>query len=95
MASIEKIIHDEMRFSALEFMVSRIMATLAIATGKTDLDLESWRRDMQDRLRKTAFPGLDPSVSDAASAELEDAVNRLFGILKKEMESLRKASGRS
>jgi hypothetical protein len=50
---------------------------------------------MQQRLQKVTFPGLDASISDAASAELEQAVDNLFGALKKEMASLRKASGQS
>jgi len=36
---------------------------------------------MIDGARAHGFPGLDAAMSDLASAELEDAVNRLMGMV--------------
>jgi hypothetical protein len=87
--SLEKIVRDEMRLSAIEFLLCRFVAVMAIAAGKTDQDLDHWRTEMQETLQKQTFSGLDPATSDAAAAELEAAVDALFELLKTHMASLK------
>jgi hypothetical protein len=88
----EAAIKLEMRFSAIEFLLCKFMATFLVASGKTEKELEVWRNGMRETLRKMTFGGLDPSTSDVAAAELEETVDDLLALLKAHMVSVKAAS---
>jgi hypothetical protein len=85
----EKAIKLEMRLSAIEFLLCKLTATILVAGRKTEDELQKWREDMKRTLQAQTFAGLDPTTSDVAAAELEDAVDALLGLLKKHMASLK------
>jgi len=85
----EKIIKDEMRLSAIEFLLCKLTATIVVASSKTERELDLWRTEMKVTLQKQTFSALDPTLSDVAAQELEEAVDALLGLLKKHMASLK------
>lgn len=76
--SIEQIIENEMRFSALEFAVNQLFVVLyqAMKAEKTQIDAAH-----QELLRKAAlrtFPMSDPALSDVAAGSFEEALRQLL-----------------
>jgi hypothetical protein len=71
---------DWMRIYAVEVLAVNHFAVSCLTAAPNDpLALVKRLRDqMIAGARKHAFPGLDPAMSDLASAELEDAVDRLM-----------------
>jgi hypothetical protein len=66
------------RLWALEIMVSMQGAALHANTSDPQASLKRFGERLMTALRRQAVPGLEPVVSDHASAELEDALNRLL-----------------
>ena len=66
----------EVRLTALEFFVTKLSAALIVAGGGT---VEFAERAMREQLaRQQTFPTLDPAMSDLASAELSEALEKLL-----------------
>jgi hypothetical protein len=73
-------IRDWIRIYAVEILTVNHFAVSCLANAPTDplAFVERIRQQMIDGARAHAVPGLDPASSDLASAELEDAVDRLM-----------------
>jgi hypothetical protein len=71
---------DWMRIYAVEILTVNHFATSCLTVAPNDpLGLVArLRQQMIDGARAHGFAGLDAAMSDLASAELEDAVNRLM-----------------
>ncbi len=68
----------EMRLYALEVMVSSHLAAIHLQSGDAAQSLNGLRTLLIEKTRRTPLIGLDPAMSDLASAELEDAFDRLI-----------------
>jgi hypothetical protein len=90
--TLESIIRAETRFSAIEFLLCRCVAAIAVGAGKTEQDVESWRKQMRETLQKQTFGGLEATTSDAVAGALEESVDALIGLLKSHMASLKRAN---
>ncbi len=90
----EAIIKNEMRLSAIEFLLCKLTATILVAGGKTENELNAWRLEMKETLGKQTFGDLDPVIADASAQELEESVDTLLGLVKDHMLSLRKINRR-
>jgi hypothetical protein len=89
----EAAIKLEARLSALEFFATKIGATLMVASG---LSVEGAEAAMRDQLaREQTFPTLDPAMSDLASAELNEALERLLKMQVELVEKLWAMRGRA
>jgi hypothetical protein len=66
------------RLWALETMVSIQGAALHNATPDPQASLARLRKKLTKAIQGQGFPGLDATVSDFASAELEAALDRLL-----------------
>ena len=86
---LETIIQREMRLSAIEWLLCRIMATLVIAAKKDD-SIDEFRAGMRETLQNKTFGQLGPAISDVAAAELEAAVDNLLSQVKKQIQSMKK-----
>jgi hypothetical protein len=73
-------IKNWMRIYAVEILTVNQLAVSCLANAPSDPQglLARIRQQMIDGARGHAFPGLDAAMSDLASAELEDAVDRLM-----------------
>lgn len=71
----EEILKTEMRLSVLETLVALLYAGQHKMSGDPERSLEALRKSLTEKARAQVFVGLDPVVSDAASAELEAAVD--------------------
>jgi hypothetical protein len=66
----------EARLSAIEFYAAKIGAALIVSNGGT---VQTAQAALQNQLaREQTFPTLDPVMSDLASAELNEALERLL-----------------
>ena len=73
-------IKNWMRIYAVEILAVNSFAVFCLKEAPDDplaLSAKAHQR-MIDTVRRRGFPGVDPAMSDHASAELEDAVNRLM-----------------
>jgi hypothetical protein len=89
---------DWIRIYALEILVVNRYAIDSFAVSPTDPlgFVEKIRQQMIAGARMHAFSGLDPAMSDLASAELEDAVNRLMKMVSGQIsEALQARQNRS
>jgi hypothetical protein len=74
---------DWMRIYAVEILSVNQLAVSCLAHSSDPLAMvETLRQQMVGGARTHAFPGLDPAMSDLASAELEDAMNRLMDMVR-------------
>ena len=78
----EEQIKAEMRFYAIEWMVSKLWAVFLKSQGGGTADVEKIREQMSQAAHKKAFSSLDPSTSDHYSAEMEAAIDRLLVMAK-------------
>jgi hypothetical protein len=74
----EEVIKAEVRLYALESLVCQLYVMIYALTGKPKEALQNRRRTLIGKTRLKGFAGLDPAMSDFASAELEAAVDRLL-----------------
>jgi hypothetical protein len=72
---------------ALEFMVSMIGASIHAGAPNPKESLESFGANLLNAVRAQGFPGLEPTLSDLASAELEDALHRLLTLQQRYLEA--------
>ena len=91
----EEQIKAEMRLSALEFLVCRVWAAFNVAGGATNQDDERRGREFLSGASRQIFPGLDPAMSDHATAEWNAALERLLTMQTALAEQMRESlSGR-
>ncbi|HUI21278.1 MAG TPA: hypothetical protein VLZ74_09570 [Methylocella sp.] len=74
----EDAIKAEVRLYALESLVCQLYAMIYALTGKPREALQNRRETLIGKARLKGFSGLDPAMSDFASAELESAIDRLL-----------------
>lgn len=82
--SKEEITKQEMRLFALDSIVCQLLATYygALPAGAFD----AVRKHAIEGTRRQTFAGADAAHSDLYSAELEAAVDRLYGMIGKHLE---------
>jgi hypothetical protein len=89
---LEKNLKYEARLSAIEHMLTKTLATILAVSGKSPDDVDALEAGTTAKIRQMVFGGLNPALSDALAAELEDAVSDLHKLLKKQLElALKKA----
>lgn len=84
----------EMRLSAIEYLLCRLNVTLLRATGLPTEKIDAALTDFVADASRQKFPGLDPALSDHASAEWTDAVARLVQHQKAILAQLAGQAGR-
>ena len=67
----------EMRLYALELMLTSFLAAAHLQSGDALRSLTETRQKFIEKTRRNPLPGLNPAMSDLASAELEEAFERL------------------
>ena len=84
-STTEQTLKLEARLSAIEHVLSKLLGTVLIASGKTQQDVDTMISGTVSSIQKTGFRGLDPAISDAMGAELEEAVTDLYNLVKLQM----------
>jgi hypothetical protein len=84
----EKEIKDELRLFALESIVCQHLATI-YQTMPPDVFDHVYKMAIEGARRQT-FAGADAAHSDLFSAELESAIDRLYGMINHHLEMSRK-----
>lgn len=82
MSAQEHAIRLEMRLGAIEFMLGSVFVALVEASGQSVRQVEEMLKRLVADARRQTFPGLDPAMSDLASAEWGEAVERLVAYHK-------------
>lgn len=83
------LIKREMRLAALEYMLCRLWVNILSIVGADEKTFDAGSKAMLEHLKKQTFPGLAPEWSDMASAELEEAVERLVKMQKEMLAALK------
>ncbi len=90
---LENTVKLEMRLNAIEyFLCKAFMGLTLVQTGSVDA-AKSAVNKLAQRADQQMFPGLDPAMSDLASAEWTDAVRRLIKIQSDFLEQSERRSG--
>ena len=86
-------IKNWMRTYAVEVLTVNLLVStcLAVAPDDPKAVVERIRRQMIDGARSIGFPGVDPAMSDLASAELEDALDRLMEMADAQIDAVLEA----
>jgi hypothetical protein len=82
----------EMRINALEYLLCRL--NVAVLAATVPLDQINQRLDeFAEGAGKQLFPGLDPAMSDLATAEWQNAIAKLVDYQKKMLAQSRGRTG--
>jgi hypothetical protein len=76
---------DWMRIYAVEILAVNLCAMSLLQTADPQGLAERVRKQMIEGTRRHGFAGVDPAMSDLASAELEDAANRLMEMVSEQI----------
>lgn len=82
--SIESNVRQEMRFSALEYIVSHIVVTIFRASNQPKEKIDALHEELIEKAALRTFPTLDPALSDVAAASFEESLTDLLN-LQREM----------
>jgi hypothetical protein len=78
----EKAIKLEARLGAIEYMVGQLFRMFYLSVGATPEMVEKSHEKFREYLRTMPMPpGGDPAISDLAAAEIQEAHERLLGII--------------
>jgi hypothetical protein len=77
----EKAIRLEARLGAIEYMVGQLFKMVYLSTGVTPKMVEESHERLREHLRTMATPGNNPAISDVVAAEIQEAHERLLGII--------------
>jgi hypothetical protein len=80
----EDSIQTEMRLFALESIVCQHFASLYLTMPRAIFD-ETQKQAIEGAKTQT-FPGVDPAQSDLFSAEFQSALERLYGIIRSNLD---------
>lgn len=81
----------EVRLGAIEYLLSKVyVSLLATGGGLTPAKFDAFKADFLGGIQKQTFPGIDPALSDLASAEWELALERLLTMQKEILEQAQK-----
>ena len=86
--TIENLLKLEMRFNAIEHLLCKTVAAMMLGSNKTQSDIDILMKGTSETIRQMTFAKINPAISDAASAELEDAVVALYNLVKVHMASI-------
>jgi len=77
-------VKNSMRIYAVEALAANLLAMSSVASAPADPQrlVSRIQQQMIEGARKYRFPGVDTASSDLASAELENAVDRLMGMVR-------------
>jgi hypothetical protein len=82
-------INVAVRITALETILVHVAKVAFLASGGTEEGLDHLRRDAAEKLAAEGLPGMDASLSDHISAELESGVDRLIVKIRSAVSSAR------
>lgn len=85
----------EARLTAIEYLLSDLWAKWYAANGATNERVAKAHKDCLERLHLEGFPGMDPALGDAFSAELEDAVAAILSMQREMVAGLNLKLGRA
>lgn len=77
MSTQDEAIKLEMRLQAIEYLLCRLNVSVLRSTGIPTATISALLTDFATKAGQQSFPGLDPALSDHASAEWSDAISRL------------------
>ena len=77
----EKAIKLEARLGAIEYMVGQLFRMFYLSVGATPEMVEKSHEKFREHLRTMPMPPSDPAISDLAAAEIQEAHERLLGII--------------
>jgi hypothetical protein len=88
----ERGLKNAMRLLAVEHVLTVLLATECVEAGDDPMKtLELLRQGFIGAAQRQAFAGLDdPAISDLASSEFEEAVDRLLSMTKAKLEQRRR-----
>jgi hypothetical protein len=75
--SLENTFENEMRFAALEYMVSNLYVTILQATRSDKSMIDEAHAQLIERAGARTYPKLDPAQSDVAAAAFQEAIHNL------------------
>jgi hypothetical protein len=84
----EQAIKNELRLFALESVVCQHLAQLYQMLPKGTFD--AVRKQAIEGTKRQTFAGADAAYSDLFSAELEEAIERLYGMIKHHLDTIQK-----
>jgi hypothetical protein len=83
----ERALHNEMRLLAIEHVLTVLVATQLTEAGDAIANVERFRNIALEAARTHVFDVFrDPAISDAASAEFEQALDRLAMMTRAKIE---------
>jgi hypothetical protein len=78
----EKAIKLEVRLGAIEYMIGQLFRMIYLSVGATPKIIEQSHEVLREHLRTTPMPPTDdPAISDLVAAEIQEAHERLLGII--------------
>jgi hypothetical protein len=90
--STESVVRREMRFSALEYMVSHLCVTIYRASAVNKEQIDAVHKELLVKAATGTFPKFDPAMSDAAAFTFEESLLDLLN-LQREMMGFPKLRG--
>src|SRR5580700_4271950 len=66
---------------AIEYMVGQLFKMVYLSVGATPEMIEESHEKLRQYLRTMPMPSTDPAISDLAAAEIQEAYERLLGII--------------
>ena len=74
----ENEIKAEARLQAIEYMVTNLYARALLQQPDPNAAIKTGVQSMLSRFKGFAVPDIDPALSDHVTAELQNAIERLF-----------------
>lgn len=84
----------EARLTAIEYILSDLFVKWYMLNNATNAQIKQAHEQAVHRLKLETFPGIDPSMSDAFAAELEEAVSEILLMQRHMLASLNLKLGR-
>jgi hypothetical protein len=83
--STESVVRREMRFSALEYMMSHLYVTIYRASALTKEQIDEVHKELLVKAATRTFPKFDPAMSDAAASTFEESLLDLLNLQREIM----------
>jgi hypothetical protein len=76
--SLEKIVENEMRFSAMEYVLSNLIVSLYLNAKTDKKKIDAMHQELIEKAGARTFPELDPAMSDVAATAFQDSLRTLL-----------------
>jgi hypothetical protein len=70
------------RLGAIEYMIGQLSRMVYLSVGATPEIVEKSHEKLREYLRTMPMPPTDPAISDLVAAEIQEAHERLLGIIE-------------